>query len=425
MGDLIYLKENLLIAWEGIVSNKVRALLTMLGIIIGIGAVIAIVTVGNAMADSVSESMSKLGVTNVLVALQNKNSTDIGLSFLSGSLTESDLISDDMIEKYSELFKDNIEAISLSNVGGAGQAGDGKSYANVTLLGVNEGYETANNVSMLEGRFIRENDLKSRRYVAVVSDKFVNNLFPSNPDCLGKEIKIDTSGSIQTFTIIGVYQYEPPMMATSVAASDKELRTFLYIPISTVNMITSADEGYLAITVNSKSNINMSKFSTDTRDFFNAYYTKNPKFEVSAISLDSMLSIVSDVMGTLSVAVSVIAGISLVVGGIGIMNIMLVSVTERTKEIGMRKALGARNLSIQIQFIVEAVIVSGLGGIIGALLGFGLGFIGSSLLGHPKFPSVGIIVISVLFSMLIGIFFGFYPANKAANLEPVEALRYE
>ena len=422
---MIHLKENILIAFEGIAANKMRALLTMLGIIIGIGSVIAIVTVGDALSDYVSSSMSKLGVTNILVSLQNKNSESTGLSFLSGSLTESDRISEEMVEKYIERYKDSIESISLSNTGSSGQARNGDSYANTTLLGVNDGHANTNNIDIIQGRFIRDTDLKSNRYVAVVSDKLVGNLFPSGQDCIGWEVRIESPDGIQTFTIIGVYKYEPSMLTTSVASSDKDVRTYTYVPLSTLNLITSSDKGYLSITVKVKSNINISRFSDTTKDFFDAFYVNNSKFNVAVVSLESMLSVVTDVMGSLSAAVTVIAAISLIVGGIGIMNIMLVSVTERIKEIGMRKAIGARNLSIQIQFIVEAVVVSGSGGIIGSILGLALGYGGSSFIGRPRLPSINIIIISVLFSMLIGVFFGFYPANKAANLDPADALRYE
>ena len=420
-----YLKENILMAIEGITSNKMRALLTMLGIIIGIGSVIGIVTVGDALSDYVSGSLSKLGVTNLLISLQNKNSESTGLSFLSTSLTESDRISDDMVNKYVERYKDSIESISLSNVGPTGQARIGSAYANVTMMGVNDGHAATNNIDIIEGRFIRDTDLLSKRNVAVVSDKLVKNLYPPGQDCLGGEVKIETTNGIITLTIVGVYKYEQSMLATSVADSDRDVRTFVYMPITTLNVMTSADSGYLSVTVKAKNNVNIPAFCDVTRGFFNSYYEGNPNFNVRVGSLESMLSIVTDVMGTLSTAVAVIGGISLVVGGIGIMNIMLVSVTERIKEIGMRKAIGARNLSIQIQFIVEAVVVSGSGGIIGAVLGLALGYAGSSLLGRPRLPGINVIIVSVLFSMLIGVFFGFYPANKAANLDPAEALRFE
>ena len=171
--------------------------------------------------------------------------------------------------------------------------------------------------------------------------------------------------------------------------------------------------------------VDAAKFTEDTKKFFNTFYTNNTRYEIGAVSMEAMMSTMTDMLGIISIAVAVIAGISLLVGGIGVMNIMLVSVTERTREIGTRKALGARNSAIRTQFIVEAVIICAIGGIIGILTGIGLGYLGSYLLGSPGFPSIFIILIAVLFSMIIGVFFGYYPANKAAKLDPIEALRYE
>ena len=417
------LKENVLIAIEGIIANKMRAMLTMLGIIIGIGSVVAITTVGEALSEYVSDAMLQLGATNIMVSLQNKDSN--ALSFLSGSWGESDNISDDMIAQYTERYQDSIASLSTSAVGSAGQAKLGAAYANTTLLGVNAGYADTLNIKILEGRFIKDSDLQSKRFVAVVSDKLVNNLYPAGQDCLGKDVRIESPDGVQTFTIVGVYKYEPNLLTTNVTASDKEVRTYICVPVTTLYTISSIKRGYIGITVKTKSNVDITRFTKATADFFNAFYKNNPSFNITAISLDSMLSVVSRVMNSLSLAISVIAGISLVVGGVGIMNIMLVSVTERIKEIGTRKAIGARNSSIQVQFIVESVVISGLGGLMGVMAGIALGYAGSSLLGSPKFPSMGILVISVLFSMLIGVFFGFYPANKAANLDPAESLRYE
>jgi len=185
------------------------------------------------------------------------------------------------------------------------------------------------------------------------------------------------------------------------------------------------EAGYQSITIMAGTDVDSAKFTEETKNFFNTFYKNNTKYEIGAMSMEAMMSTMTDMLGIISIAVAVIAGISLLVGGIGVMNIMLVSVTERTKEIGTRKALGARNSAIRTQFIVEAVIICAIGGIIGILIGVGLGYIGSILLGSPAFPSIIIILIAVLFSMIIGVFFGYYPANKAAKLDPIEALRYE
>lgn len=166
-------------------------------------------------------------------------------------------------------------------------------------------------------------------------------------------------------------------------------------------------------------------FAAVAESFLNKYYKNNKNFQITSMSMESMLSTVDTMMGTLNIAIAVIAGISLLVGGIGVMNIMLVSVTERTREIGTRKAIGATNGDIRMQFVVESVIICVIGGIFGIILGTLLGYFGSSLLGVVALPSLPYVALAVGFSMAIGIFFGYYPANKAAKLDPIEALRYE
>lgn len=418
--------ENIRLALEGLKSNKMRALLTMLGIIIGIGSVIAIMAVGDSMTASVSSSMQSLGATNIMVMLQERDVQE-GPRFSSGStITERDLISDEMIDKYMEIYGRYVETVSISTSGGSGKATEGRLYANVTVTGVNSGYAEANNVNMIEGRFLRESDVKSIRSQAVVSDKLVNNMFQNGESPLGKEIKVLMNNQIQTYTIVGVYKYEQTMFAGMGSSSaEKDIRTELYIPITTCNRLTSADTGYQSFTIMAVTGTDSAKLAEDTKSFFNTYYANNTRYEVTAYSMESMLSTMTGMMSTLSIAIAVIAGISLVVGGVGVMNIMLVSVTERTREIGTRKALGARKSSIRMQFVVEAIIICAIGGIIGVIIGVSLGYLASSLLGFPGFPTVTIIIIAVLFSMLIGVFFGYYPANKASNLDPIEALRYE
>ncbi len=160
-------------------------------------------------------------------------------------------------------------------------------------------------------------------------------------------------------------------------------------------------------------------------DFLGRYYRRNDDYTISATSMESIIASVNDMMGTLSIAIAVIAAISLLVGGIGIMNIMLVSVTERTREIGTRKALGATNANIQMQFVVESAMICLVGGMIGIILGAAFGYLGSTLLGVPTLPDLGSVALAVGFSLAVGIFFGYYPASKAAKMDPIEALRYE
>jgi len=429
---MVVLIENILLALEGLRANKMRALLTMLGIIIGIGSVISIVTVGESLSSSVSTNMQSLGATNIMLMVTEKRQNDaMGGEAMyeaySVNPQENDLITDDMLDRFKSFYSDEILAVSVSSSVGQGRAQDGRLYANVSESGVNPDYRVANNITMLRGRFIRDDDILSKRSVAVVSDRFIDNMFANGVDPLGSEIKIAVRNTFHTFTLVGVYLYEQPAFAAQFSMGpERDRRTDVYIPISTAKMLTSANPNHRMVTVTADTGVDPITFADSIKNFFNVYfYANNPRFEVDTMSMESIMSTVTDMLGTISIAVAVIAGISLVVGGIGVMNIMLVSVTERTREIGTRKALGARNSAIRVQFIVEAIIICSIGGVLGILLGLAMGYIGSTLIGAPSSPSLSIITIAVLFSMMIGVFFGYYPANKAAKLDPIEALRYE
>ena len=427
---MVVLIENILLALEGLRSNKMRALLTMLGIIIGISSVIGIVTVGDSLSASVSENMQSLGATNIIMMVSEKQEEYNGgtaLDSYSRTPQDTDLITDEMLERFRAFYSSEILAVSVAASAGQGRAQDGRRYANVTEYGVNVDYRVANNIKINRGRFLRDEDIQSKRSVAVVSDKFINNMFANGVDPLGQEIKISVRNTFHTFTVIGVYEYEPqPFMATFMPTPDRDLRTDVFVPISTVKMLTSASPNHRNVTITAETDVDPVAFAVNIKNFFNNYYyANNPRFEVDTMSMESIMSTVTQMLGTISIAVAVIAGISLIVGGIGVMNIMLVSVTERTREIGTRKALGARNSAIRVQFIVEAVIICSIGGVLGILLGLAMAYVGSTLIGAQTAPSPSIITVAVLFSMVIGVFFGYYPANKAAKLDPIEALRYE
>ena len=259
----------------------------------------------------------------------------------------------------------------------------------------------------------------------MISDKVVNQIFDGDSQkALSQKIQVEIDGIYYLYYVVGVYKYESDNSFSS--SSDEDITTTAYIPILTGKAQTHSNEGYQQFTVVTQSGIDsVSTFATQIENFFAPYYSSNEDYKVSTTTMESMTESMSDMIGTVSIAISFIAGISLLVGGIGVMNIMLVSITERTREIGTRKALGAKNSSIRFQFIIESMILCLLGGILGILVGFLLGTIAASILGYSAAVPVAAIIIAVGFSMVIGIFFGYYPANKAARMDPIEALRYE
>ncbi len=425
----MFLKENIFLAIAGLKSNKVRALLTMLGIIIGIGSVIAIVSIGNAMTSTVTDTMSSMGANNIRVSVSEKES-ESGMEAMRpnaavAKIDDNDLISMESINAFQQKYADQIEDISLTENGGEGKAKNGRLYANVSISGVSAGYRSINDVKLVKGRFLNDRDVDQTRKVAVVSDKLVTNMFKSGADPLGQEINIYKEDEVSTYLIIGVYKYEQSAMTmVGGTTSDKDISTALYIPV-TVAKENADNQNFQNFTVKTKPDVDAAVFTKTTDKYFSKLYVNNNTYKSSVINMESMLSSATSMLNTISIAIAAIAAIALLVGGIGVMNIMLVSVTERTREIGTRKALGARSGFIKIQFIVESIIICVIGGIIGILFGISLAAVGVRLLGASLTISVPVIFISVGFSMLIGVFFGYYPANKAARMDPIEALRYE
>ena len=412
------LLESLRLSFEGLRSNKMRAVLTMLGIIIGIAAVIGILTVGDGLSGSITGTMSSFGASNITISLRQRDQD-------TPAPTSEDLITMEMLEEMRSRYGYEIAHISLTQSVGSGQAKDGRLYANVSVSGVNSEYFDANETDLTAGRFLQDRDMDGQRMVCVVSDKLVNNLFYGDTDAaLGSEISVEYLQDMHRFRIIGVYRYEQSAFMLSTA-SEQDLSTSVYIPLTTAKALTNSEDGFSSLTVQANPDYDGAVVAQELQSFLSRYYRRNENYSIFALSMDSMIESVNDVMDTLSVAISVIAAISLLVGGIGVMNIMLVSVTERTREIGTRKALGATNGNIRLQFVVESAMICLVGGIIGIVLGAAMGYIGSSLLNAPTLPGLDSILIAVGFSLAVGIFFGYYPANKAAKMDPIEALRYE
>ncbi|MCM1577889.1 MAG: ABC transporter permease [Ruminococcus sp.] len=417
--------ENIAVAINGLKSNKMRAFLTMLGIIIGIGSVIAISTLGSIMNASVMDIFNSQGGSN-LVGFQITMKQNSAREYYY----EDDMITIDMIKDVRERFGSELDAVALS----AGNSGGTmvlrhKEY-DVTLYGVNDGYLKQSMLKMLAGRWITEKDCDENRNTCTISEKMAKKVFGSERGAIGKTVSVTlTGGRMMDFTVVGVYQEQlSAMMQSMVNMMGEDWSGDTYIPFSTFNreIYGMSDDSFYYFNANTKNGVDATTFCEKVTDFLNnSYYRDNDAVEIYYATAESQMAMMDDVMGMLQMAISVIAGISLLVGGIGVMNIMLVSVTERTREIGVRKAMGAPNSAIRLQFIVESIIICLIGGIIGILFGIGLGNLAGIIVGTTAPPTLSSIILAVGFSMAIGVFFGYYPANRAAKLDPIEALRYE
>lgn len=418
------LLSNISMALQNLKANKMRTFLTMLGIIIGIGSVISIMTVGNSLSGSITNSLSSFGITNITVSLTNKDSdTNMFRMFMRNSYKESDLISNEMIDEYKTAYKDYLNYVITTESVGSTTVTNADQEASISISGVTSEYKDYEELHMVTGRFISDEDNENKQKFCVVSDEFVNDLGYSEYSAVGLPIKITINGHLQEFTIIGIYQYESE--TSESFSSSSSITTNMYIPLTTAKYLLRSNDGFSSFTVVSKADIDTTWFLDETQSFFESFYTQNDSYTVNASNMEAMLETMTEMLSTITVAISCIAAISLLVGGIGVMNIMLVSITERTKEIGTRKALGATQNAIRLQFIVEAIVVCLIGGVIGIIVGVAIGAIAANILGYQASPNILSIVLSVLFSISIGVFFGYYPANKAAKLNPIDALRYE
>lgn len=428
------LGENITLAITSLKSNKMRALLTMLGIIIGIAAVIAIFTVGNSLTISIEESLQSMGSNDVYVIVSERSQENDYSQKLDGAqylvsdsgkdMTDGDYITTAMIKEMQERFEDDIYAINISHSAGSGTAEYRDMSGKVSLMGTTVGYFITSPIDIVAGSMFSQQDYNNQRMSCLVEEGFAEDMFGDIATAVGKTIDVELEEGNISLTIVGVYKSSSASSMGSMSLLGFGGST-VYLPLQTAMAITHSKDQFSTIRVSAAVGVDTEQLSKNIKSFYEPYYRNNQDFEVTVMTLESMIAMLTSMLDSITLAISIVAGIALLVGGIGVMNIMLVSVTERTREIGTRKALGAKNSSIRAQFIVEAIIICLIGGIIGLILGITAGVLLSNYMGYPAMPSIGGIVISLAFSMGIGLFFGYFPANKAAKMNPIDALRYE
>ncbi len=395
-------------ALDSLKANKLRSILTMLGIVMGVFSIITIMALGSATENYMNAQFEKIGANTITIGYKNM------------TVEKKDWLTLEDME-YVKKIAPEIKNIA-TYIQRAGTLRIGDKTKDAVILGVSSQYKNFDLIEMKYGRFINDFDVSKRMKSVIVDEIFVKKFFKEGRDIVGETIMLKTSsGSSANLKVIGVKSSGDDMFE-GIMESDM-FPAIIYMPITTVQSLYANSERLDSISV---SLVDKDKLRDVGKRIVNSLELKHGEEDLYlAQNSADMQKAFSDVLGVVSSILLVIAIITLIVGGIGIVNILLVSVTERIREIGIRKALGAQKKDIILQFITESIIMTGISGLIGILLGIIAGGIISSLVSIPPVVDIQVITLAFLGSVALGLIFGVYPAKRAADLDPIESLRYE
>lgn len=393
--------ENIKIALNSVLAHKLRSILTMLGIIIGVGSVIAVVAIGQGGEQMLKESIS--GPNNTIDMTYTPSDEELNANpnaLFEATFTEEDIQSVQALNGVKHVASSTAQGMQLRFQ---------DTTIDATVNGINEGYTNVHSLHIAEGQDLREIDFRSGRRAAVISEGIQKELF-NGEKAVGELIWMNG----QPVEVIGVLAKQEGLFSFDMNE--------IYVPFAMLTTAFGVKE-YDKLSIQVAHADQMKEVGKSAAARLNENHHTDDAYEM--INLEEIAAGIGQITSVMTTIIGSIAGISLLVGGIGVMNIMLVSVTERTREIGIRKALGATRAQILVQFLIESVVLTLIGGLLGIALGLGGASLVSLFAGWPSLVSWQIVCGGVLFSMLIGIIFGLIPANKAARLDPIESLRYE
>lgn len=408
MGGLF---EYIKMAVQNIRANKGRSFLTMLGIIIGIASVIAIVSIGEGTKNQMNSEIDGIGGGQIAVSVSND------------AITESEFITAEDVQAVREI--DTIEGVNVSE-SYDGETVTGKGNFSIMLTAEGPDAKLLNNSEMKYGNYFGENEIEEGKNVCVISDADAKRLFGTD-DVVGMNIDITCYDSSKSFRIMGVTTQKEN--GTFVSYTYDGMPVTVNIPYSSMEDLVGATDEFYSLMIQGDKTLDSQIIADQVVHVLEKRHQCAGEEYFQVQSFQDVMQSMNEMLGMVTAFISFVAGISLLVGGIGVMNIMLVSVTERTREIGIRKSLGAKTSSIMLQFLAEAAILTVIGGLIGIILGilaaYGICSVISGSIGMTIIPGISptVIFVATLFSCAVGVFFGIYPAKKAARLSPIEALR--